>query len=120
MKIKNFNENFDKIIPIVSSVIALIIGVIFLFVNINIFYSFILCFLVSLAIFIKNLVILSNVLYRRLEPAKLWITVNVISSSVLYLAVITIVVLLEPFHLIGLVGLLIISTVTKILGIIVK
>lgn len=120
MRIKNFNENFDKIIVLVSIIFATICAAILLFININIFYSFILCSFTSLVVFIKNSIIISNVLYHRLEPAKRWIIFNNITSSIIYIAAIIIVVLLEPFNIIGLTGLLIVSIVTTILGIIHK
>ena len=120
MKNKNFNDNFDKVIILYSSIVSLIVSIVLLFINVNIFYSFNLCFLVSLSIFIKNSVITSNVLYRRLEPVTLWMTVNYITSTLLYIGVILVVVLIDIFHLIGLSGLFIVSIVTIFLGIIHK
>ena len=98
----------------------MIVSLILLFINRNILFSFILCFLVSILVFIKNSVITSNVLYRRLEPVTLWMTVNYITSTLLYIGVILVVVLIDIFHLIGLSGLFIVSIVTIVLGIIHK
>ena len=115
-----FNDNFDKIISVISFVVAFVLSLILLFINVNIFYSFILAFIVSLIIFIKNSVITTFVLYRRLEPPSLWMIVNFISSTLFYIGVILVIVLLDPFHLVGLCGLFIVPIVTTILGIIKK
>ncbi len=120
MKLKNFNENFDKIISLVAIFLALVISGILLLINKNILYSFLITFLASLLIFIKNSIITSYVLYRRLEPPSLWMMVNYISSTIIYIGVILVVVLIEPFHLVGLFGLFIIPIVTTIIGIIQK
>lgn len=120
MKNKNFNDNFDKIIVLYSSIVSLIVSIFLFFINKNILYSFLLCSIVGILVFIKSSVITTNVLYRRLEPIKFWMMVNYITSALLYIGVILIVVLIDIFHLIGLSGLFIISTVTIILGIIHK
>lgn len=120
MKKQNFNDHFDKIIVLYSFIVSIVISIILFLIQKNIAYSFILCYLVGLGIFIKNSVITTYVLYRRLEPASLWMMVNFITSTLLYIGVILVVVLLEPFHLLGLSGLFMIPIVTIILGIIHK
>lgn len=114
----NFDENVDKIILLFSSILFLLTFIVLSLIYFRLAISILICYVVSVIIFIKNNYIITKAIKQELAGSRFWMNFNNIINMILYILVILLLAKIEYFTLFGVIGLFYIALVTIIIGII--
>lgn len=118
MNDEEFNNKVQSIIIGFSIVLSLIIFFILSVINFRFSVSFLLCYVISIFIFLKNNILITYFLTARLDRPRFWMTLNNILNMSIYLGITYLLVKISYFSLVGIIGLFIIALATFLISII--
>ena len=113
-----FNQKTQSIIISVSLILSAIILAIMSFFGFRYCLSYLLCYVLSVLIFVKNNIIITLFLTARLYHPRFWMTFNNIFNMSLYMLATLFLVKISYLSLVGLIGLFVIAGSTIIISII--
>ena len=120
-RLKNLkSEEFDRLVQPIIVFYSLIFGLI-IFGILSIFsfrfsLSFLLCFTLSLLIFIKNNYLITNFLLARIFNPRFWMIVNNIINMALYMGAALLLYKVPYLSLVGISGLFVVAITTVIIS----
>lgn len=115
-----FNQKTQSIIISASLILSILILAIMSFFGLRYCLSYLICYVVSIMIFVKNNIIITYFLTARLYHPRFWMTFNNFFNMAIYMLTALLLVKISYLSLVGLIGLFVIAGSTIIISIIYK